>query len=606
MAMAQSSYPQQQHQPQHHHQQQPHQPQQHAPSGVASCSIRVIDLDDASTRVVSWDPNVPDQVFESLIESQLRAQFGVSDEAWVDLIDTANSSLVQISKDVLSRVAHPLCLCLSPKTEALAPMKRNEVFEVVFAERALGMTIREHNDSVIVNQFKRRPDNSPGPAEASGRIQIDDVIYKVQGARTVGRSYDSVVQMLQTQTRPLAIQFFRPFPRNGLFAVEFRGASLNMTITTDDVNVIVKDLPMAHPNIVGYAEAHGVRQFDIIHAVDGEVIRGLEYNRAIALLSRPVRPMIVVFARSKVAAPQTPSRSTGVMTSRFSFASSVAPSPRGSVRRGSGCSGQSTNEMLVEDMLEFCDGFATEGVLSAKEIDALKEMVLAMRPDVCSAVKRKNRNAIVAIVRSPAMRIWDSLLKTRESILLAGPVTLKRKKRFHLLLTDHERLLLVNRDTNLLEDEIMCAQIVTVSSRVKFQELLISTPKHEYVLVDNFIGPVIWVRAILPFTCTQGVLKVASSRRFIGSKKRFFVLQGTRLTGYKRESMVHQVGAKSSSIQLTDAVIESDPKALTFAINTPEFTQSGKKLILTAPSSREFNKWITALNALSSSGPPSA
>lgn len=578
---------------------------------MGTCSIRVIDLDDASTRVISWDPNVPDQVFESLIEAQLRTQFGVSDEAWVDLIDTANSSLVHISKDVLAQVAHPLCLCLSPKTEALAPMKRSEVFEVVFTDRALGMTIREQNDSVIVNQFKRRPDGGYGAAEASGKVQIDDVIYKVQGARTVGRSYDSIVQMLQIQTRPLAIQFYRPFQRNGLFAVEFRGASLNMTITTDDVNVIVKDLPMAHPNIVGYAEAHGVRQFDVIHAVDGEIIRGLEYNRAIALLSRPTRPMIVVFARSKMA-PQTPSRSTGVMTSRFSFASTVAPSPRATTtgsRRGSACSGQSGGEgdhMLVEDMLEFCEGFAADGVLSAKEIDVLKEMVLSMRPDVCSAVKRKNRNAIVAIVRSPTMRIWDNLLKTRESILLAGPVTLKRKKRYHLLLTDHERLLLVNRDTNLLEDEIMCSQIVTVSSRTKFQEILISTPKSEYVLVDNFIGPVIWVRAILPFTCTQGLLKVASSRRFIGSKKRFFVLQGTRLTGYKKESMVHQVGAKSSSIILNDATIESDPKAMTFAINTPEFQQTGKKLILTASSSREFNKWITALNALTNNGPPSA
>ncbi|KAF1334067.1 Pleckstrin domain-containing protein, partial [Globisporangium splendens] len=576
-------------------------------ANMGTCSIRVIDLDDASTRVISWDPNVPDQVFESLIESQLRAAFGVSDEAWVDLIDTYNSSIVNITKDVLANVQHTLCLCLSPKTEALAPMKRSEVFEVMFTDRALGMTIREHNDSVIVNQFKRTPSGAYGAAEASGKIQIDDVIYKVQGARTVGRSYDTVVQMLQTQTRPLAIQFFRPFERNGLFAVEFRGTSLNMTITTDDVNVIVKDLPMAHPNIVGYAEAHGVRQFDIIHAVDGEIIRGLEYNRAIALLSRPTRPMVVVFARSKMS-PQTPSRSTGVMTSRFSFASTVAPSPRGS-RRGStssALSGGDGESMLVEEMLEFCEGFATDGTLTVKEVDGLREMVLSMRADVCSAIKRKNRNAVVAIVRSPTMRIWDNLLKTRESILLAGPVTLKRKKRYHLLLTDHERLLLVNRDTNLLEDEIMCSQIVTVSSRTKFQELLISTPKAEYVLVDNFISPVIWVRAILPFTCTQGMLKVASSRRFIGSKKRYFVLQGTRLTGYKKESMVHQVGAKSSSIMLTDATIESDPKALTFAINAPEFQQSGKKLILTAPSSREFNKWITALNALTRGAPPSA
>lgn len=581
---------------------------------MATCSVRVIDLDDASTRVISWDPNVPDQVFESLIESQLRAQFGVSDEAWVDLIDMANSSLVNISKEVLANAKdHSLCLCLSPKTEALAPMKRSEVFEVVFADRALGMTIREQNESVIVNQFKRKPDGSIGAAEACGQIQVDDVIYKVQGARTVGRSYDNIVQMLQTQTRPLAIQFFRPFRREGLFAVEFRGPSLNMTITTDEHNVIVKDLPMAHPNIVGYAEAHGVRQFDILHAIDGEVIRGAEYNRVVSLLSRPNRPMVVVFARSKIA-PPTPSRSTGVMTSRFSFASTAAPSPRGSTavdgRRGSGSSavsGADGENMLVEDMLEFCEGMAAEGVLSLKETEILKEMVLSMRPDVCAAVKRKNRNAIVAIVRSPTMRLWDNLLKTRESILLAGPVSIKRKKRFHLLLTDHERLLFVNKDTNLLEDEIMCSQIVTVSSRSKQQELSIATAKTEYQLVDNFISPVIWVRAILPFTCTQGMLKVASSRRFLGSKKRYFVLQGRKLTGYKKESMVHQVGAKSSSIQLNDATVEvTDPRNFTFAITTPEFDKAGKKLILSALSAREFNKWISALNNIQSNAAKSA
>lgn len=582
---------------------------------LGSCSIRVIDLDDGSVRSISWDPNVPDQVFESLVESQLRAQFGVSDEAWVDLIDTANSSLVHITKDVLSNVKDSLCLCLSPKTEALAPMKTTEVFEVVFQDRSLGMTIREHNESVIVNHFKRKPDGALSEAEASGLIQPNDVIYKVNGARTVGRSYDNVVQMLQTQTRPLSIQFFRPFRREGLFAVEFRGPSLNMTITTDDVNVIVKDLPMAHPNIVGYAEAHGVRIFDIIHAVDGEVINGLEYNRAISLLSRSTRPMVVVFARSKVM-PPTPGRSTGVMSNRFSFASTVAPSPRPSSmdgfgsRRGSGCSamsGMDGENMLVEEMLEFCEGLGNDGVLNQKEVEMLKDMVLAMRPDVCCAVKRKNNNAIVAIVRSPFMRLWDSLLKTRESILLAGPVSLKRKKRFHLLLTDHERLLFVNKDTNLLEDEIMCSQIVTVSSRSKYQELTISTSKMDYVLIDNFIGPVVWVRAILPFTCTQGILKVASSRRFLGSKKRYFVLRGNNLTGYKKESMIHQVGAKSSTISLADAKIDiTDPRSLTFIITTPEFSQAGKKLILTATSTREFNKWATALKAIQPMSPTTA
>ncbi|TMW65841.1 hypothetical protein Poli38472_003606 [Pythium oligandrum] len=580
-------------------------------------SIRVIDLDDASTRVISWDPNIPDQAFESFIDAKLRHEFGVTDEAWVDLFDPVNACPVHISKEVLSRVTHSLCLCLSPKTpEALAPMKKKEVFEVLFQERALGMTIREHNESVIVNELKRRPDGSMGAAEASGKIHCGDVIYKVQGSRTVGRSYDAVVQMLQTQVRPLSIQYFRPFPREGLHAVEFRTASLSMTITTDEYNVIVKDLPMAHPNMIGYAEAHGVRIGDIIHAVDGEIIRGVEYNRAVSLLSRPTRPMVVVFARNKFI-PPTPTRSTAVLSngSRYSFASSTMPSPRPGrsstfeqSRRpstGSAYSGGDGESMLVEDMLEYCEGLGAEGILTPAEVEIMSKMVLSMRPDLCCAVKRKNQNAVLAILKSPTLRSWDHLLKTHESILLAGPVAVRRKKKYHFVLTDHERLLFINKDTNLLEDEIMCSQIVTISSRSKFSELVITTSKNEYVIFDNFVGPVIWVRAILPFTCTQGVLKVASSRRFLGAKKRYFVLQGHKLTGYKKEQMMHQIGADSNSIMLHDATVEvTDPRTYTFSITTPELSKVGKKLVLTAPSSREFNKWVAALNGLRANAAP--
>lgn len=85
-----------------------------------------------------------------------------------------------------------------------------------------------------------------------------------------------------------------------------------MTVTTDDVIVVVKDLPMAHPTIVGYAEAHGVRISDIVHAVDGDVMNGLEYHRAISLLSR----IIVVLLQSKIM-PPTPGRSMNVMINRL-------------------------------------------------------------------------------------------------------------------------------------------------------------------------------------------------------------------------------------------------------------------------------------------------
>ncbi|ETK79511.1 hypothetical protein L915_14644, partial [Phytophthora nicotianae] len=47
----------------------------------------------------------------------------------------------------------------------------------------------------------------------------------------------------------------------------------------------------------------------------------------------------------------------------------------------------------------------TRGPRIRIQVEMPKEMVLAMRPDLCSAVKCKNNNAIVAIARSPFMRL---------------------------------------------------------------------------------------------------------------------------------------------------------------------------------------------------------
>ncbi|ETM41011.1 hypothetical protein L914_13174, partial [Phytophthora nicotianae] len=104
---------------------------------------------------------------------------------------------------------------------------------------------------------------------------------------------------------------------------------------------------------------------------------------------------------------------------------------------------------------------------------------------------------------------------------------------------------LSNKDTNLLEDEIMCSLIVTVSSRSK---------------------PVLsW-------------LKVASSRRFLVSSKQDFVLRGNRFTGYKKESMTQQVGAEGSTIFIKNVKIEiSDPRNLMFIITTPELSKAGQE-----------------------------
>ncbi|ETI39309.1 hypothetical protein F443_15097 [Phytophthora nicotianae P1569] len=170
---------------------------------------------------------------------------------------------------------------------------------------------------------------------------------------------------------------------------------------------------------------------------------------------------------------------------------------------------------------------ATRGLFPStriKEVEIPKEMVLAMRRNLCSAVDCKNNNVIVANVRSPFMRLCDSLLKTREHFT-GGACVAQAQETLHLLLTDHE------------QDEIMRFLIVTVSSRSKYQAFTISTSKTDCGLIDNFIGPQAGFRA----TCN-------------------------RFTGYKKESMIQQVGAKSSTIFLKNAKIEiSGPRNLTYA-----------------------------------------
>ncbi|OQR98252.1 hypothetical protein ACHHYP_08926 [Achlya hypogyna] len=612
-------------------------------------TLRIIDLDSGCAQLVTWDPSVPDDVFESVFEGLLRETFGITEDAWVDLIDLNNSSLVPMHKDALlasqAKSGTPLVLTLSSKTEALSPLKKDDIIEVVFTERSLGITIRDyHRDNVVVNAFRSNADGTMGYAESTRLVALGDVVYKVGGVRAIGRPYDSVIQMLQSPIRPLSVHFFRPRMREGLYAVEFTGASLNMTITTDDTRVLVSRLPQPHANVMGYAEAHGVRLGDSIHAIDGHILDGPEYGRAVSLLKRPQRPMIVVFWRASVTPqylPQvdtpksvsgrstsgsisspsprmsskmnviTPNRAKAMTFSGNGVSQSPRPSPRPSPRMSTKHSSydvyNNTNtiqggslfgdNMSVDDMIDYCETIASIGVVSAHETEILKDMLNCGRGDLASAIRHRNKNAIVALVRSPTMRLWDHLLKTRESIILAGPVTFKKTKRYHLLLTDHERVLFVNKATNALEDEILCSHIVTVSSRSKVHELVITTTKAEYILNDSFIGPSVWVRAILPFTNTQGYLKV-DSNSLLGSKKRYFVLKGEKLSGYKKDSVVNAQEAKPSTVLLRDAVVRViDAKAFKFEISTPELAKGGKKLTLIAANAREYNKWISSLQA---------
>ncbi|KAG9406398.1 hypothetical protein AC1031_002717 [Aphanomyces cochlioides] len=602
---------------------------------VTPTSIRIIDLDTGASRHVSWDPSVPDDMFETVFESTLREVFGITDDSWVDLIDLNTSSLVPMSKHSFYNLTTktpeaPLVLTLSPKTETLAPLKKDDIIEVSFPDRSLGITIRDfHRDNVVVNAFRSNADGTMGYAESTGVIALGDIVYKVGGVRAIGRQYDSVIQMLQTPIRPLSVHFFRPRMREGLYAVEFTSASLNMTITCDDERVLVSRLPQTLPNVMGFAESRGVRIGDSIHAIDGNVLNGPEYARAVSLLKRSVRPLVVVFWRASVQPQFTLQAETPRSSAhRNSAASWSAPSPQPSPRMSvskiprahsqkdmtvqpspsggfnaqydaysnnmTGHGGSLFGEgMSMADMMDYCDTVASIGVVTHQEASILKDMLVAGRGDLASAIRHRNKNAIVALVRSPTMHLWDQLLKTRERVVLAGPVSSKKTKRYHLILTDHERLLFVNKTTNALEDEVLCSHIVTVSSRSKLQEVIITTAKSEYVLLDSFIGPSVWVRAILPFTHTQGYLKVDHGG-LLGSKKRYFILKNELLSEYKKDT----ASDKPATVSLRECNVRVvDAKAFKFEISTPELTKQGRKISLAAPSAREYNKWIASLQA---------
>ncbi|KAF0684056.1 Aste57867_23977 [Aphanomyces stellatus] len=599
---------------------------------VNPTTIRVIDLDTGASRNVSWDPSVPDDMFEATFEGILRDTFGITDDSWVDLIDLNSSSLVPMSKHSFYQLTSKnpnasLVLTLSPKTESLAPLKKDDIIEVSFPDRSLGITIRDyHRDNVIVNAFRSNADGTMGYAQSTGAIALGDVVYKVGGVRAIGRQYDSVIQMLQTPIRPLSVHFFRPRMREGLYAVEFTGASLNLTITSDDDRVLVSRLPTSIPNVMGFAESRGVRIGDSIHAIDGNVLVGNEYARAVSLLKRAARPMVVVFWRASVhpqyfPQSETPKSSVHRNSVASWSAQSPQPSPRASIPRmvksppmvapsphggvnpqydsynqnltGQGSSSLFGDGMSMSDMMDYCDTVGAVGVVTQQEVAILKDMLTAGRGDLASAIRHRNKNAIVALVRSPTMHLWDQLLKSRERVILAGPVATKKTKRYHLILTDHERILFVNKTTNMLEDEILCSQIVTVSSRTKVQEVILTTPKSEHVLIDSFIGPSVWVRAILPFTHTQGYLKV-DENSILGSKKRYFILKNDLLSQYKKDTATD----KPSVLSLRGCTLRIvNAKTFIFELSTPDLTKQGRKLMLTAPSAREFNKWVASLQA---------
>jgi hypothetical protein len=765
-------------------------------------TLRIVDLDSGSFKLVTWNPLVADEVFESEFEALLRETFGITENAWVDLIELTTSTLVAKNKEALMNFKaqpnrQPLALTLSPVSQAPLPLKEDDIYEVTFTEPSLGITSRESTlENVIVDAFRSNPDGTLGFAEASGKINLGDIVYKVGDTSTIGCDYDSVIQMLRNPTRPLTVYFFRPRMREGLYAVEFTGASLNMTISSNEEHVYVSRLPQPFTNVLGFAEAHGVRNGDTLHAIGGEILNGPEYGRAISLLKRHTRPLIVVFWRATVTpqyvhtpmvesnlsltysniqnimkihddaallqSPSTPppqlceqatSRPTMVAqpppvvaqhhrasiarpstsSSALLFANPDAGStfgvraaanatndnensrktqftPAAKMTRGSKLdpsthennhhdphhqfhprktervhqqqhqqqqhlqqhhpmpkdaherhymsmrsqlqvqrpnvylsvpnlrkqpppapghtrggplsfeaaaaghrrSSEQSDMHSLETALAYCETLVTTGIISMEECHIVKEMLSAGRGDISSAIRHENKNAVVALVRSPTMRLWDHLLKTSENILLAGPLssTTKKSKWYHLLLTNHGRLLFVDKTLNTLEDEILCNQIVTVSSRSKFNELTITSVSSEYVLQDTFIGSPVWVRAILPFTNTQGYLRVvvggspANSllANLSGAKKRYFVLIGDVLHKYKKDSAVyasHSNSEKPTVFTLRDLKLSVvDAKAFKFEISTPEMTLSGKKMMFVAPSAREYHKWIASFQAL--------
>jgi hypothetical protein len=77
-------------------------------------------------------------------------------------------------------------------------------------QSGLYMNIGDCKDRVVVLGFRTMADGKPGPAEASGKIKVGDVLVAINGYRITHLRFQEIIQVLQRNDPFLYLRFFRP------------------------------------------------------------------------------------------------------------------------------------------------------------------------------------------------------------------------------------------------------------------------------------------------------------------------------------------------------------------------------------------------------------
>ena len=83
------------------------------------------------------------------------------------------------------------------------PLRQSEV-EVCVAKGSSGlyMNIGDFRGCVVVLGFRKMPNGAPGPAEATGKIKVGDLLVGINGVYVAGLSFKDIISLLSTSAYP--------------------------------------------------------------------------------------------------------------------------------------------------------------------------------------------------------------------------------------------------------------------------------------------------------------------------------------------------------------------------------------------------------------------
>ena len=106
----------------------------------------------------------------------------------------------------------------------LSGTSSSDVTVVTFGDGPLGLKLGEHACwspasaseadgscfSAIVDRLNKNPDGSPGPAERTGVVQLQDLVTAVNDRSVANEVYTRVIELIKAAPRPLTLSFRRP------------------------------------------------------------------------------------------------------------------------------------------------------------------------------------------------------------------------------------------------------------------------------------------------------------------------------------------------------------------------------------------------------------